>query len=420
MKLNGSDKMRKRRSNTLLLVLSFALSINLIQAQNESAKHYNFVRGYIITSSAVEVNGYIARDYYEGYVKCYFKKNLNDNPTAYLPGEIIGYRFKDTGEFFVSKEVPFPPENKLYFLKQLIKGKANVYFLIDGPVYYFIETDHTKMLELTEQTVYLTDKEGKQFKKPSAYAGKLKFVLAECPELFDKIEKSKLNDKELTEIVNDYNLKAGRNEPCIIYDYGLRHIRMHVGIALGFGLNSMNFSYVNTSLSPGSTIGCKFVFDNFFSNADRSFLQTGIFLQNFAAYTFNTKGYGIYYYDKYYRVDKMDNVHVNKLALQIPVTYNYLFSLGKIRPFIGLGMTNVFLLSQNKNLDIQYFLPYNKDYSLPIWNIGIEGNLGTNFILKNKHAISLELNYEFTGNLISNPVLGLRNNTLTFMAGYTF
>ena len=56
---------------------------------------------------------------------------------------------------------------------------------------------------------------------------------------------------------------------------------------------------------------------------------------------------------------------------------------------------------------------------MPIWNIGFQGNLGTKFIMKNKHSVSLELNYEYTGNLIANPVLGMRNNIFSLMAGYT-
>jgi hypothetical protein len=412
--------MKNTRNFKLPLLLCFVISIHLIYAQNESSKDYNFVKGSIITTSNIKVDGYIARDNYEGYIKCYFKKNRGDNATAYQPGEIIAYRFKEGGEYFISKEAPLRTGNKLYFLKQLIKGKANVYYLLDGSAYYFIETDSTKMLELSEPDIYLTNKEGKQYKKPASYPGKLKFVLAECPELFAGIEKSKLNDQDLTDIVNDYNLKAGKNESSYIYQYNLRHVVMHVGLGLGLGLNSMNFSYVSTGLSPGATIGCKLEFDNLFPNADRSFLQTGLFLQQFSTYNFNTRGYDVYYNNKsYYGVDRINNVTVNKLAIHIPFTYNYLFSLGKIRPYAGFGMTNDFLINQNKNLDIQYFLPYNRNYSMPIWNIGFQGNLGTKFIMKNKHSVSLELNYEYTGNLIANPVLGMRNNIFSFMAGYT-
>lgn len=407
-------------TSVLIAMVYCIYPANLIHSQEESTKGYNFIPGTVITNSNKVITGFIAKDFYQGFVKCYFKKKLNDEKaTVFLPGEISGYRFKDNGNMFISKEVTTESDTRLYFLEQLIKGKANVYFLRDGLEHYYIEKDTSNMMELTETDIYLTNSKGLRYKKPASYTGKLKYMLADCPVLFDRIDNLKLEHIELIRLIYDYNQMVGEKGPNIIYEYSLRPVVMHLGIEGGIVYNVMGYNAVSTNFSPGYEIGCKFDFENFLPNADRTILQTGLYFQRFSGYTFYTREHGVLSSGMIYNNYKVDKLDIKLMAIKIPVTYNYFILTGKVKPYIGAGLINMFLFNQSQNLSIMRFIQSYDSNPLPAWNVGIVGNAGVKIMMKNKHSMSFSLNYEYLGNLNSNPLFGLHNKNLSILAGYS-
>ena len=402
------------------ILILCALSIFSLNAQVASAPKYNFLRGTIITNSHSESKVYISQDFYEDYVKCCYIKSRNDSLKEYLPGEIIGYRFAEDGKFFISKEVPTASGNKVYFLEQLVKGKGNLYFLRNEMDHYYLETDSNKLMELTEPVNYNENKNGFIVKKPLKYYGRLRFLLSKRPELYPDIDKTGLNHKDLIKLVNDYNLRMGKIDESYIYEYKFRPIITRIEVAAGIAYNNFNFLTVKSDYSQGIEMGCNIELYNFFPGSDNQVFKTGLFLQQFSKYNFHSHGYGFVFNGKsYYGVQDSENLDINIVSLRIPATYNYFFTVGNFRPYVGAGFMANLILNQSDKFIIPYYInSRNISNSIPILNFGLTANMGTKFKLKNNHSINLELNYYNTGNIVGNPLMTLTNNTFSLAFGY--
>jgi outer membrane protein W len=102
--------------------------------------------------------------------------------------------------------------------------------------------------------------------------------------------------------------------------------------------------------------------------------------------------------------------------------------MNKFAPYIGAGISNLFILSQNNDYHLQDFKYYYglqdfKSYVgnvLPFYHLGLMGTVGLKYKLKNNHFINLEFNYQNFSNLNMNQTL--RMNTIYYSAqlGYLF
>ena len=403
--------------NVNLLKIVFLIAVVAIHVNKLSAQT-NFTPGYVITNSNDTIRGYIMQANVNAYTKCSFKTSLNGKITDYSPGDIKAYRLEDKGTYFVTRKIQGLNETKILFFEYLIQGKANIFFMRDNVDHYYIETDQTKMMELTEKELKIEKVDGRTYVKPASYFGKLKFALSNCPEIYPQIDKVKLEPRGLINLARNYHIKVCTNEQCVIFESKLKPIKIHLEFVAGVSFNSLGFDKVYTDYRPGSILGCKLEFENLFFNSEQSIFTVGVLLNKFYSYTFYTNNYSIRYNEKYITAEKVEGVDINTYALKIPLVYNYMFSLGKIRPYLGVGLNNIFLVSQNKRLDINYFKREYTDPSFPVWNTGLIGNAGIKSMLKNNHQISLELNYEYTRSLIANPLFGLHQSIFSLQAGY--
>jgi len=402
-----------RNTASILLILFIIGVLPMIPLQAEG----NFKAGYIITNSKDTIKGFISQVNVDAYTRCSFKMTLDGNVTDYNPGEISAYRFGDDGMYFISKQIQTADGTKVLFIEYLIKGNANIYFMRDHVDHYYIETENNKLMELSEPETRIEKKDGLTYLKPASYFGKLKFMLSDCPDIYPEIDKLKLEPQSLITLAKDYHTKVCTTEQCVIFESKSKPIKLHLGIMVGASLNSFDFQKGYTNYAFGSLMGLKLELENLFFNSKQSLLQVGLVMNKFSTYTFYLRdNYYFYYNDKYITSAKTEGVDINTYALKIPVTYNYLLSLGKIRPYIGVGLDNTLLLSQNKNLYINYFA---KDASFPIWSTGFVANTGVRSMMKNGHFFSMELSYEYTRSLIANPLFGLQNSIFSLSAGYT-
>jgi hypothetical protein len=212
----------------------------------------------------------------DAYLRCSFKKEMNEKATDYLPGEILAYRFTDNGKFFISKETPTESGSKPFFLEYLIKGKANIYFMRDNVDHYYIETENNKIIELSDPLTIIENKDGLRYIKPASFIGKLKYVLANCPDLYPEIEKTKLFAPELIKLAKDYHLKICNSEQCIIFERKIKPLKIHTVIVAGVSLDKFGSS---VDYSFGGVIGANFEFENLFFSAEQSTLKIGTLIQ---------------------------------------------------------------------------------------------------------------------------------------------
>jgi hypothetical protein len=130
-----------------------------------------------------------------------------------------------------------------------------------------------------------------------------------------------------------------------------------------------------------------------------------------------------YFLDNKYRdvgYIKSLNVDIKTIALKIPFTVNYTFSNGNVRPYIGGGFLNMFILAQNKDFIYQSFYQENFGKSIPFYHFGLTGKVGTKKMFTYNHFLYLELAYEYSQNMNVNHFLQFRNNLFSITAGYSF
>ena len=91
----------------------------------------------------------------------------------------------------------------------------------------------------------------------------------------------------------------------------------------------------------------------------------------------------------------------------------------KFKPYLGIGMINQIVLSQNTDFFYDRFVEvFGK--TVPSYQIGGVASLGTKIFLNANKAFILELNYEYTSNLNINKSLKLKNSVFGVKIGFQF
>jgi hypothetical protein len=407
--------------NFLSTQLLLVVIINFSFGQND------WKQGYIITNQGDTIYGYIDnRDSRSNSKQCYFRKHDKEEAQVYTPQDISAYRFSDD-KFFISKTLNGKESEKTVFLEFVLKGKVNLYHLKDENDSYFIEKD-SLMYELknTEKIQEINDK--KYYVKKEEYKGVLSFLLNDANMQSD-IQKSNYSSKSLLRISKQYHEKVCTNEECIIYEKTKTPINVRLGLYAGLSLNSFSYTGVYTDYSPGSLIGSRFEIENILQWAEKVSISLDFTLQRFTNYKLQSKIWrtGVKYNNVEYALTGIDNnsyiksldVNIKTLALKIPLTINYEFLKGKIRPYCGAGLTNMFILSQNNQLVFQGTY-YELNKSIPIYHVGIIAKVGSKFMLHKEYAIHMEFNYEYTNSKENNLYLNFVNRLLSINIGFSF
>ena len=398
----------------IILTSLFSLLLSAITLHAED----KFRSGYIITNSKDTVRGFLQQYNINAFTKCHFKKNMDEKITEYLPGDIYAYRYDEDGKFFISKEAPLEGENRLFFMEYLIQGKANVYFMRDVSDHYFIETEKNKIIELSQNPILIHNADGTMYYKESTYKGKLRYMLSDCPELIPEIDKSELQMNNMIQIAKDYHNRVCTSEQCTIYELKIKPLQVHFYVVGGIAFNQFKVVNSYTNYNPGALLGCKIEFENLFFSNEQSTLQLGLLFQQYANYTIYTKRQSEY--SSTFDITDTSKSGLNTLAVKIPITYNYTFSSGKIRPFIGGGINNIFVFSKNKDFSTMTYNMYGGINAFPVYQAGLLGIVGSKYILNNKHLLNLELSYEYSMSTnVGDDLYKLHNSNFSLLLGYS-
>ncbi len=377
----------------------------------------NYKPGYVITNSLDTIRGYLLNVNTNPYKECSFKKSLNENVVVYSPDQIYGYRFEDNGKFYISKDTPVDKSMKRYFLEYMIQGKANIYLRTDQLVHYYIETARYKMMEISETEKYSRTKLGDVIVRPKLYTGKLKYVLSDCPEVFDEIDKLKLYPTQIIKLAEDYHNHVCTGEKCIIYEKKIQPLKINWGIVAGTSYNKFYFNDESyTYYQFNGFVGLNVEIENAVFSFEKLSLKTGVNIQQFNKFNFYNNNYSSYYGNSF-----NSQINFKSYAIINPITLNYSFPLNKFVPYIGAGISNMFILSQNNDL---YILDY--DYKtfygsvLPKYHLGYEGAVGLKYILNQRHYLNLEFNYQNFHNFNMNEKLIMNTIYYSCQLGYSF
>gem|GEM_PF-5417959 len=109
--------------------------------------------------------------------------------------------------------------------------------------------------------------------------------------------------------------------------------------------------------------------------------------------------------------------------LEIPTVFTYTFSRGKLRPYLGVGVVNAFLLEQNKDFILTSFHA-NYGQTFPGYMIGSVVKAGIKYRLHERQFLSLEGAYcrllHVPHSYNDDKALFMYNNQFNINIGYSF
>lgn len=408
----------------LLLILAFIAFFISVSAQN------NWVEGYILKTPSDTIKGFVDdMGSKSNSKKCFFRDNLDSEVLTFFPDQIYAYRIQN-GKYYVSREIDKGVSSEALFLEFLIQGEVNLYHVKDGAEKYYIEKD-TLFLELENTTEVRKNKEGLDYeRRNNEYKGTMSVLMSEV-NMQESIYNCDFNSKSLIKVAKKYHESICDDQECIVFETKERKLDFSFGIIAGATYNSFTFQKeLMTDYVFGQVIGGRFVFDNAIEWFERLNFHIDLLLQHYSSYNLYVENNDIVpvtYEGEYYHiisadlppiVNSTDNLAVDfsALALRIPLTMNYLFNRGDTKPYIGLGLTNQFFLTQNEDFIYHRFHErYGK--SLPTYNFGFLAKAGLSHKL-NKGELYLDLTYEIT----HSPEINyrLRNQLFALTMTYAF
>jgi hypothetical protein len=85
---------------------------------------------------------------------CRFKSDLSADEQQFHPTDIYGFRYIESGKFYISKTIEINNVLQMVFLEYLIQGIMNLYFYKDDSLdiigYYIFEDEKGEMQILTK------------------------------------------------------------------------------------------------------------------------------------------------------------------------------------------------------------------------------------------------------------------------------
>ena len=207
------------RKITICIIL-FCVNIVSMHAQS------NYEQGYIITNNQDTI--YCLIDYRTDFMNgkiCRFKINSSDKEQVYYPGDIAGFRYINSGKFYITKTISINNAPQTVFLEYLIQGMMNLYFYKDDDSdfigYYIFEDENGTLYNISKQAdKYVTKESGATIlRKDNQYRADLNFVFGDIEQIATKLPKANFDHKAMIDFTKNYhNLKCTTNEDCIEFE----------------------------------------------------------------------------------------------------------------------------------------------------------------------------------------------------------
>ena len=380
----------------------------------------DFRKGFIITGKDT-LYGFV--DYKEGarsYKSCSFKKGKDGDIRSYTPGEIHGYGFVD-GKYFESKEVKEENESpKIVFVEVKVNGHVCLY-RYDYSFFVAKAGDTlTRLYNKTESKVI----DGKNVEwSDNKHIVTLNWLLFDCIELRERIQRTRLYEKELTSLIEDYNKCTGQTTET--YNANKPWVKLRLGVAAGLQVSQLEFSPAGDAyrhlegsfdISKSPIIG--FSFDILSPRVSERFSFYGDLLYVPSRYKHENT------FSNYYSTER-NFVTIELHQLKIPVGIRYTFPEKKVTPYVNAGISVTLNLGTGstwiQELEGHFndvFIRQDMHDALPISSnqIGFWGGLGIRKSITPNLRVFLETRYEQTNGFAesSDPNERLRSQIQNF------
>lgn len=409
--------------HSLCLVIALFLIIPFSHAQGK------WETGYVAFASGDTVSGlieYRGSSYNSGY--CRFRPAPGETIITYTPLQISSYKIENSG-YFVSRTIEDEEKEITVFLEFLIEGRANLYHY-KGERYY-IEVDSTIYeLQNTEKNVEVSGI--KYVQRSKEYIGMLTYLLQDA-DIRQDIEEATLDSKSLIRLAKKYHETVCTDESCIIYKRVNRPLNLKAGLQAGISYSTIKFGRSPYStFSPGYLIGLRLELFNISQWSDRFtlsldpsvFFQSDYLLKARRGYSslieYNGEVYDLTQqsHQSYVVTPELD-INLKLVALNLPLSMQYDLGSGKGRPFIGLGLVNMIVLSQNDDFILKSFHD-EFGMSVPVYHLGVKLKTGYKFRFHQDARLVIEAAYQYTSSMNTNQFLRFNSNHFSLSAGYLF
>ena len=386
-----------------LLILFITLCLSTILCAQS-----NYEYGYIITNQQDTISGWInLRTNKNNQKRCEFKSDLNLAAKIYLPEDIAGYRFTNSGKYYVSREIRINETSQKVFLEFLVKGIMSLYYYEDEVDYYFFEKPDGKMEIINQQPERI---EGMVAYQDNKYKRQIQYLFRDYQSIAQKADKLKFDQESMIGVVEEYHKEVcTTGESCIIFknehpdDNGLR---CKFSIYTGLQISTYNFdNYTQAAQSKSNASPVLGVQVNLmnprWSNSISALLDV-----SFSQFKGNLSKLIYYRYIQYIGIEAPT---YESVASSIRLGVKYTYPKYKISPTVEAGPAYTYLKGKNETnfLRHSYF--------------GYYFAAGADYKIKTSHAIFIRLvyeNYPFTD---GTEIYG--NDKISFphiKAGYTF
>lgn len=360
------------------------LTISLFNISAQS----DFRPGYIITNSLDTIHGLVD---YRGEMRnmkvCTFKESIEGVAKEFLPGDISGYRYNDTGKFFVTKKIDTEEFSDTVFVEFLLNGISNLYYYKNlNYSAYFIDSENSELLELRSKETKIK-KNGSTFAaQDNKYLGVLGYALADCPEIRKDVHKTTLSHKSLIKITRKYHDYKCSDEACVIYEKEIPVLRVELKPTIGYAISGIDFKseelrQVDFRKSSSAVAGLALNFIVPRWNEKLTFL---------VSLTFNKD----YYYGTYFNQTSGNSsnsyYHINNSNLNSSISIKYTYPKYKFRPELFVGICGNSIVDSDTKIykerlfsNLIYTFEENPNL-FKKFNGGITGGLGAEYKLFNK------------------------------------
>lgn len=374
----------------MLLFCIVAISIS-----NVSYSQSDFRKGFVITTANDTLRGLV--DYREGskpYQSCSYRKTADHEIIDYGPKDLIGYGFYED-KYFQSRFIHqkgLPGQDG--FMEVLVRGLVSLYKYED---FYFAEKRGDSLIQLLNEKE-VTMMQGKRvLKESNQYIGILNILMFDCREMQARIQKLRLDERNLTHLVVDYN--KCRSESIIVYKARKPWVKAMAGIA--GGINISQLSYLGGAVDADRTfevLGSPILGFTFTVSSprlsERFSFESDLFYLNSTYYDYEISTSAT--------ATGRDYITIEIKQLKVPLGVKFTFPERRYTPYLMGGLsTTVHLESSSSwtrevesyNVVSTYF-----SESVPINSnqVGLWGGIGLSRIITPRIDGVVELRYEQT------------------------
>ncbi|MDO6390580.1 PorT family protein [Pontibacter sp. BT731] len=352
-----------------------------------------------------------------------FKRDGQSTTASYTANDLAGYGFPGDRNFRTrTLDHADTLAAEYVFMQELVRGTMSLY--VYKGTYFVDKRDSSEKLHklyITKETYVNTYGITAQ-RDINHYVRTLNTLMQDCFEMFQRVERVKLAEKSLVDLITAYNTCAGDPQEQITFKESKKWFAIRPGVVAGMSHTSLHFSakderylhldHAEFNSNTHPTFGLALLLYSPRINQNASLLLEGRYAQN----SFQADPTYVWF-DAYY-----DNeISFDLSAFKLTTAFRYDFAGKAVQPFVNAGVFHNFM-QRREYTHTQYYRqtenskPTLRDRDIP----GFVNNVQQGFMLGagaylhiSKRRLSLEARYEHGQDLHEQGIVSKTSQALT-------